>query len=157
MPGQRPSSDLSLARRVAMCSSQERYGTTARPTLSVSAQSARAITQRKGACMHTNPAPDTHCSVKEFLRLSSMSRSTFFTKYRYDPAYAALLDVKTDRMHCVWLSRQAAAVIRAERVHKESHGNRGKAPVRRCTSCKYDGHPRHTFCHACGKAFPAVA
>ncbi len=40
-------------------------------------------------------------------QLAGMSKGTFFTNYRYNPGYAALLDVKTDRMHRVWLAREA--------------------------------------------------
>lgn len=105
--------------------------------------------------MYGNPSPDTHCSIKEFPQLARMSKGTFFTNYRYNPAYAALLDIRTDRMHRVWLAREAAVRIRAERIGKEGHGNRGKAPVRICHRCAHVGHPRHTFCRGCGETAPA--
>lgn len=101
-----------------------------------------------------NPSPDTHCSVKEFLSLAGMSKGTFFTNYRFNPAYEVLLDVKTDRMHRVWLAREAAVKIRAARPGKERHGNRGGTPVRICRSCAHVGHPRHTYCKGCGETFP---
>jgi hypothetical protein len=96
----------------------------------------------------------THCTIKEFLEQVGMSKGTFFPRYRFNPAYAAVLDLKTDRMHRVWIARSAVAVIRAERIQKESHGNRGKASVRVCGFCQHDGHPRHTFCRACGESCP---
>jgi|GEM_PF-3013176 len=96
----------------------------------------------------------THCTIKEFLQKVRMSKGTFFPRYRFNPAYIALLDIKMDHMHRVLIARSAVAVIRAERIQKESHGNRGKLSVRVCGSCQHDGHPRHRYCRGCGQAFP---
>lgn len=97
--------------------------------------------------------PTTHISLPEFLKEASMSRCTFFTRYRNDPAYADMLDVRTDRMHRIWLARSAATALRDARRAKASHGNRGKAPVRICSTCGYKGHPRHQHCHNCFSDF----
>lgn len=104
--------------------------------------------------MYDTPSSTTHCSLKEFLQGVGISKGTFFPRYRFNPDYAAVLDVKSDRMHRVWFARKAIAVIRAERVRKESHGNRGRASARVCGVCQHPGHPRHAFCRACGAAFP---
>jgi hypothetical protein len=99
--------------------------------------------------------PSTHCSLAEFLKASGMSKGTFFRKYRNNLSYSRLLDIRTDHMHRVWLAREAASVIRAERPSKESHGNRGKVPRRTCKHCGHLGHPRHTHCRGCGELFAA--
>jgi hypothetical protein len=93
--------------------------------------------------------PSTHCSLPEFLGLAGMSKYTFFRKYRHDLSYARLLDIRTDHMHRIWIARDAAQVIRAERSSKEVHGNRGKVPRRACKHCGHVGHPRNTHCRGC--------
>ncbi|MEP6762654.1 MAG: hypothetical protein ABJB66_00015 [Gemmatimonadaceae bacterium] len=97
--------------------------------------------------------PLTHCSLRDFLAAAAMSKRTFFVNYRKAPAYAALLDIRTDRLHRLWIAREAAGIIRAERPTKETHGNRGKCAVRVCRHCGHGGHPRHTYCRGCGESF----
>lgn len=96
----------------------------------------------------------SRCTLAEFLRDTAMSKGTFFLRYRHTPAYAALLDIRTDRMHRLWIRRDAVAVIRAERASKETHGNRGRCAVRTCAECGFEGHPRHTWCRGCDTPFP---
>ena len=99
----------------------------------------------------------TRCTLAEFLRDTAMSKGTFFLRYRHNPAYAALLDIRTDRMHRLWISRDAVTAIRAERASKETHGNRGRCAVRICVECGVGGHPRHTWCRGCGKPLPRLS
>ena len=96
----------------------------------------------------------TRCTVADFLHDTAMSKGTFFLHYRHNPEYAALLDIRTDRMHRLWIRRDAAAVIRAERVSKETHCNRGRCAIRTCSACGHKGHPRHTWCRGCHTPFP---
>ena len=99
----------------------------------------------------------TRCTLAEFLRDTAMSKGTFFLRYRHNPAYAALLDIRTDRMHRLWIRRDAVTAIRAERASKETHGNRGRCAVRTCGECGVGGHPRHTWCRGCGKPLPRLS
>ena len=96
----------------------------------------------------------TRCSLSDFLRAAAMSKGTFFLRYRHNPEYAALLDIRTDRMHRLWIRRDAVAVIRAERASKATHGNRGRCAVRTCAACGCEGHPGHTWCRGCDTPFP---
>ena len=92
----------------------------------------------------------TRCTLAEFLRDTAMRKGTFFPRYRHNPVYAALLDIRTDRMHRLWIRRDAVAVIRAERASKATLGNRGRCAVRTCVECGFEGHPHHTWCRGCG-------
>ena len=96
----------------------------------------------------------TRCTLAEFLRDTAISKGTSFPRYRHNPAYAALLDIRTDRMHRLWIRRDAVVVIRAERASKATRVNRGRCAVRTCTECGFEGHPRHTWCRGCNTPFP---
>ena len=129
---------------------QDRSATTARPTLSMSTM---VVDDHPEGVMKSREIPSTHVKLREFLVLSGMSKGTFFLGYRHDPMRTELLDIRTDRMHHIWLARRAAEVLREERRAKESHGNRGRAPVRICIHCGHRGHPRHRACIACLEEF----
>ena len=77
--------------------------------------------------------------ARRFLARDGDEQGTFFPRYRHNPAYTALLDIRADRMHRLWIRRDAVAVIRAARV---------------CDECGFEGHPRHTWCRGCDTPFP---
>lgn len=99
--------------------------------------------------------PNDRCTLAEFLAITRMSKATFFPRYRHAANYAQLLDPQYDRkLRVLHVKRAAAHHIAAERAHKMTHGNKGRAPQRVCANCSGTASPRHRDCPHCGAALP---
>jgi hypothetical protein len=93
--------------------------------------------------------PPGRIGLKQFLADAEISKNTFFLRYRHDPKYVALLDIREDRDHRLHFPMDAGHRLRNLR-DKPRHGNAGRVPRRPCPSCGAILHPRHTACVGCG-------
>lgn len=99
----------------------------------------------------TRPFPPGRIGLKQLLSEAQVSKNTFFLKYRNDPVFAQLLDIREDRDQRLHFAANAGQILAAHRGDKPRHGNAGRSPHRPCPACGASLHPRLVACVACGK------
>jgi len=94
--------------------------------------------------------PAGRCGTDEFCRIAGIGRTTFLTKYRPDPYYVELFDIRIDKLGRLNMSVRAARKWGVSRMgQRPRHGNAGRSPQRPCPACAALIHPRINMCPEC--------
>jgi endogenous inhibitor of DNA gyrase (YacG/DUF329 family) len=97
--------------------------------------------------------PAGRLGTKAFCRVAGIGRTSFLTKYRPDPKYIELFDIKLDALGRLNMSERAAQRYAHQRAGgRPPHGNAGRSPQRKCPHCSEKIHPRRKRCPHCGRA-----
>lgn len=94
--------------------------------------------------------PAGRCGTDEFCRIAGLSKTIFFTRYRQDPHYIQLFDIRVDALNRLNMSVRAARRWGAQRAGRTAHGNAGRFPSVPCGACQQRIHPRAKVCANCG-------
>jgi hypothetical protein len=98
--------------------------------------------------------PEGRCGTDEFCRLAGLAKTTFFVRYRQDPHYIELWDIRVDSLGRLNFSVSAARRFGQQRAGGRVHGNAGRFPSRPCPYCTKPIHPRVLVCKHCGRWLP---
>jgi len=93
--------------------------------------------------------PAGRCGTAEFCRVAGLCKTTFHTRYRQDPFYIELFDIRVDDLNRLNLSVRAARRFGEQRMGQRPHGNAGRFPTHPCPKCGGAIHPRVKICPLC--------
>ena len=95
--------------------------------------------------------PAGRCGTDEFCRIAGLSKSIFHVRYRTDPFYLELFDIRVDALNRLNMSVRAARRFGEQRAGQRPHGLTGRSPKAPCPNCGGKIHPRVKVCPLCGK------
>ena len=95
--------------------------------------------------------PAGRCGTATFCRIAGLCKTTFATRYRKDPYYMELFDIRMDGLNRLNMSLSAARRFGEQRAGQRPHGNTGRFPTHPCPHCGGKIHPRVNICPLCQK------
>ncbi|HEY0970900.1 MAG TPA: hypothetical protein VGE02_08020 [Gemmatimonadales bacterium] len=101
--------------------------------------------------------PAGRLGTSAFCAVAGIGRTSFLTKYRPDPRYVELFDIRLDALGRLNMSERAARTYARQRAGgRPPHGNAGRSPQRDCPHCGEKIHPRRKQCPHCERAISGV-
>jgi hypothetical protein len=96
--------------------------------------------------------PQGRVGTTQFCEITGLGRTTFLMKYRPDPYYIELFDLRIDAHNRLNMSEKAARAFARTRIGKRPHGNTGRFHGVPCPHCAASIAPNARKCRACGGA-----
>lgn len=95
--------------------------------------------------------PQGRVGTTQFCEITGLGRTTFLMKYRPDPYYIELFDIRIDALNRLNMSEKAARAFARTRIGKRPHGNTGRFHGVPCPHCTASIAPNAKKCRTCGR------
>ena len=93
--------------------------------------------------------PTGRCGTKRFCEVTGLARTTFLTRYRIDPYYIELFDIRIDVLNRLNMSEKAARAFGQLRAGNRPLGRVQRVPDVRCPQCDVLVAARRRICPGC--------
>jgi hypothetical protein len=99
------------------------------------------------------PTPQGRVGTAEFLRLTGISKTAFFTKYRSSAHWRSKLDIRFDDRGHLHMDEEATRALAASRLGDRASGRSPRADRLRCPCphCKESIMRHARICRFCGR------